>query len=208
MKGARFKALAVIVCLGLGCGGRLAATSEPALVEDAGSESSSPALPPRDASLTDVADVCVDAIGEEVTSHSCVHGTEGPYETVVLARDGAEAPDTSRLHVAYRLTVPAASGEGYVSHTPTRDGDHVLFTSRARVVRIEDDQGAILAAVHRQPVTGCTSFESAAVFSLKEGTRYRILLENEGATGLVFFEHMGSFGEPWARRCRDASRDR
>lgn len=208
MKGARFKALAVIVCLGLGCGGRLAATSEPALVEDAGSESSSPTLPPRDASLTDVADVCVDAIGEEVTSHSCVHGTEGPYETVVLARDGAEAPDTSRLHVAYRLTVPAASGEGYVSYTPARDGDHVLYTTRAQVVRVEDEHGAVLSPVHRESVTGCTSFELAAVFSLEEGTRYRILLKNAAATGLVFIEHMGSFGEPWARWCRDGSRDR
>jgi hypothetical protein len=208
MRPSRMRVLAAMFFVGLGCGGKIASTSEPPFAEDAGIESSAPVPSSRDATVADVADVCVDAIGDEVTSHSCVHGAEGPFETVVLASQVTEAPDTSRLHVAYRLTVPAAAGDGYVSHTPGRDGEHVIFTSRAQVLRVEDDEGGLVPAIHREPVGRCASFETAAVFELREGKRYRVRFKNEAATALAFFEHMGSFGEPWARRCADARRDR
>jgi len=193
---------ACILLFAVSCGGRLALTDEP-IAEAEAPESST--LPTRDAATPREAgeDACVEAIGEEVTSHSCVHGTEGPFETVVLTPSPAGAPDASKLHVAYVLTVPAAKGEGYVAFVPSRAGDHVLYTSRAGVVAVENVNGVALAPIHRQRVTDCASFNDAVVFAFEEGKSYRVRIRTEEPKALLFFEHMGSFGVPWKRRCGD-----
>jgi len=79
----------------------------------------------------------------------------------------------------------------------------VFYAARARVVAVSKADGTALSALHRQRAEGCASFDSAAVFALEEGDTYAVRLALEEPSAVLFFEHMGSFGSPWARRCGD-----
>jgi hypothetical protein len=186
------------------CGGRIATEDVPKEVVPG----DAPGRPPQvqDARAPGDASKCVDAIGAEVTRHACVHGADGPFETIVLADSALSARDASRLHVAYRLAAVEGVRSGYVAYVPVRGGAHVLYTTQARVTQVRRGDGVSVPVVHRQAVTDCPSFEDAAVFELEAGSSYDVAISLDGATGLAFFEHMGSFEEPWQSRCKERDR--
>lgn len=194
----------VVLLAVVACGGRIAADDAP--LPFAQQDASEQPPSEGDANAARDAAACVDIIGSQVTQHACVHGEDGPFETVVLADSQALANDVSRLHVAYRLTAVEGARSGYVTYTPIRDGEHVLYTSRARITAIGTENDPTIPVVHRQAVTDCPSFEDAVVFDLEAGRTYEVSVTLGGPTGLAFFEHMGSFETPWESRCKERAK--
>lgn len=140
---------------------------------------------------------CERRLGPRLVSHACRHGEKGPFADVVAAPSAEAAPDVGLVHHAYRIAanpdVASSEGRGFVSLVPRRDGEHAVF-ARSSAIAARDGKGAPLTVTHEEEVRGCAVFSRAAVVSMRSGLLHVLELDAGSEPGLLFVEHLGTFG--------------
>jgi MYXO-CTERM domain-containing protein len=132
-------------------------------------------------------------LGDKPIEHACSHGMNGKFFGVVASSSPAEALGVNQVHGVYDVAVPG-EGTGWVSFRPARSGEHVLFTRGLVVLDFLDEGSEPIARTSLGAPPGCPVFDASEVMSVGEGSRYSIRLQSAGPEGVLYFEHLPSFG--------------
>lgn len=145
---------------------------------------------------------CVLELDSELTEHACSHGTYGPFETVVAAGSLGEAPPVDSAHVTYTVDLPQGGAALWVSYTPSRDEEHVVFTGGAGFARVVGAGGEPLELRSVRPPTACSVFDEAHAVRLEKGASYGIAFETASPSSTrLFIEHAATFGADLSAQC-------
>lgn len=188
----------LLLCSSSGCGGRVSLTSR----NDPSPPARAPA--PTRGNIQVQADAgCEWQLGDKPAQHSCSHAINGTFEDLAASADPASAPAADTIHVTYMVAPTAGSTQSYLEYTPTRNGEHVIFTDQTATLQFLGDGGAPLVPLFAGSVAGCRALKYGVAVELVEGRTYTLSLSNVSAPPLlVFFEHLATFGEQaWAVRC-------
>ncbi len=151
-------------------------------------------------------EACVPELERRVVGHACSHGTHGPFENVVASDGTASLPSVSLTHRTYEILMPsdAPPWAGAVTYTPTRDGQHVIFTSPRVELRLFSESEEV-AVIHREEIidAACAALDDALVVPLSLGEPIRIEISDTPEREVkVFIEHLGTFADhAWASDC-------
>ncbi|MFZ9888225.1 MAG: hypothetical protein ACO3JL_12055, partial [Myxococcota bacterium] len=90
-----------------------------------------------------------DEVGPE--EEACEHGANGPFLEVTATNTGADAPEVSEEHTAYRVGLPAPTDgtterKGYVRFASGEEGDLMLFTGSDLAIAVYDSAGVAVSA--------------------------------------------------------------
>lgn len=109
--------------------------------------------------------------------HACTHMQEGPYRTATASVELASAPDVSRVHTRFDVTLVAVEGGlgGFVRYTPTTPGYHALFLSDDVPVQLFDATGAPVCVLAHKAGSACPAAISHFVVMFLEAGHWYLL---------------------------------
>jgi hypothetical protein len=135
---------------------------------------------------------------DSVLEHSCLHAQHGPFAEVAAVATGSAA-DVSKVHTAWRLSMPPA-GALLVSFRPTMMGDYVFYLDRALPLSVRSE-ALSLSATHSEAVTACSGIAEARVYPLSSGARYEVEVGPTGGDqATLVIEHVQAFTREWRER--------
>lgn len=116
-------------------------------------------------------------LAQSVTSHACLHAEAGPFRQLTASRSIISAPDVSRPHTHFSITVPLEAGElSYLRFEATSQGEHAFFTQGASVVdAVSANTGTRYQASPAWP-TECRLLPTGSLIDLHEPGFYTLVL--------------------------------
>jgi hypothetical protein len=167
-----------------------------------------------DRSLGILVEECLETLPAVVYKHACQHGRLGPFESTSAFPDktSALAPVNARQRTVEVAIPPRAldqDGISYLSYTPSRDGQHAIFSGADNapvgVSLFDESEQATVSGVAIESVTDpekCGGMVEVTGFELVQGRRYLIELGPTNAQTLrIFVEHAATFGTGWSNSC-------
>jgi hypothetical protein len=117
---------------------------------------------------------------------------------VAAAPTPQEAVSVNKVHGVYYVTVQERQ-TGWVQFTPGRDGEHALLLANLELVAFVDVADIAVPTRTLGAPDGCAVFDNGEAVTVKEGATYSIALRAVGSPGILYFEHLPSFGdEAWS----------
>lgn len=126
------------------------------------------------------------ATGEDTVDwekHACLHARSGPFASATAA-DEAAAPEVSKTHTAYTVTLSASPQ--WVAYRPKSAGTYAFFSDPAVRIAVRGGAGAQLATICEGPTTGaCDLLPYVTQVRLGEDEDVHVALYPEGDASSV-----------------------
>lgn len=124
------------------------------------------------------------AFDPELDEHACLHVVHGPSRTVTASANQTHAPDVSRAHTRFDISL---TGEGYTSYTADEAVDYVFYLTKNIPFSVFNAAGSqMLFEVYGANVQQCPQAAVKHLVPLNQGT-YSLKFDasNESLVGLV-----------------------
>ena len=137
---------------------------------------------------------------DPVLEHSCLHAMHGPFVEVAGGDGATVAPDISRVHTAWQMTLPATSAGRFV-HRPNMTGEYVYYLDKPLPLELRA-QGIALTPTFVEPVSTCNGISEARVYALAAGERYDVAVgPTADDRAVLVIESVGALTERgWSER--------
>lgn len=138
---------------------------------------------------------CTTNVHEELTDHTCLHVTNGPFQATFADAYPGAAPRASigQGHVFYTVTMATnEAGEvvdSAIHLTPFGSADVAIYLNESELVTLRDSQGETVPALFEGTVDSCSSgLERVLVYALDMAESYLLVFPPEGPAqrSLVF----------------------
>ncbi len=119
---------------------------------------------------------------DELEEHACLHVQNGPDRAVTATQQTQNAPDVSRSHTRFNISLP--HNQNYVAFTPPTSGDYIFLLNQNLPVKITNSSGGEISLMSGSSAT-CPSAVKKVLAELNNGTYYLQFSGGSGAVNLV-----------------------